>query len=170
MTQPQEPILDSTGNRLAGRYLTFLLGREEYGVPILNVREIIGLMDITPVPKAPEFIRGVINLRGKVITVLELRRKFGMEVVDDTSETCIIVVDTHRGEDEVQVGMLVDKVSEVLDVVSEDIDPPPRFGGDSETSFLLGTAKSRGGVKILLNVEEIVKSDEVVLFDARSNL
>ena len=109
-------------NALAGKYLTFKLVNEEYGLEILKVREIIGMMAITRVPRTPAFVRGVINLRGKVIPVIDLRSKFGMENVADTEETCIIVVDVSRNNDKLQIGILVDSVSEVLDIKGEDIE------------------------------------------------
>ncbi len=149
----------------AGKYLTFKLGGGDYGIEIIKVVEIIKLMPITQVPRMPDFIRGVINLRGKVIPVMELRRRFGMEHVDDSSNTCIIVVGLKTKNGEVQMGTLVDTVSEVLDVAAADIEPAPAFGGGAgvDTSFILGMAKTKGTVRILLDIDCILNADELDL-------
>jgi purine-binding chemotaxis protein CheW len=136
---------DGSRGRSGGKYLTFFLGREEYGLAILKVHEIMGIMPITPVPRTPEFIRGVINLRGKVIPIVDLRIKFGMEQVEQTEETCIIVVQSPGG----QTGIVVDKVSEVLDIAASDIEDTPSFGVDVNTDYILGVGKSEGRVKLL---------------------
>src|SRR3569623_746978 len=141
---------------LAGKYLTFRLVNEEYGLEILKVREIIGLMTITPVPRAPEYIRGVINLRGKIIPVVNLRTKFGMESTEDTDETCIIVVDVTADGESVDMGILVDSVSEVLDIAAGNIGPAPSFGSSLDTGFILGMAKRDGSVPILLAIEIVL--------------
>jgi len=148
----------SQGQGLEGKYLTFVLGDEEYGLEILKVREIIGLMDITPVPQTPVFIKGVINLRGKVIPVIDLRLKFGMEEAEPTEETCIIVVDI----DDTLMGILVDTVSEVLDIASGQIEPAPAFGSHISTEFILGMGKIQGKVKILLDVGRVLSPEELV--------
>ena len=147
---------------LAGKYLTFMLGDEEFGVPILKVREIIGLMGITAVPRTPAFIRGVINLRGKIIPVVDLRLKFAMASAQDTELTCIIVVDVCVNDQTVQMGILVDTVSEVLDIVGPNIEPTPAFGADVNTNFILGMARIDGMVKILLNIEDILSTTEIL--------
>lgn len=143
---------------LAGKYLTFALADEEYGIGILKVREIIGLMEITAVPQTPSYVKGVINLRGRVIPVLELRLKFGMPTKEYNDRTCIIVVEVTTEEGGVvQVGMLVDSVSEVLNIVAEEIEPPPSFGhSQGEKSAILGMAKIKGDVKILLDADSVV--------------
>ena len=146
---------------LAGKYLTFKLAEEEYGLEILKVREIIGLMGITVVPQTPPYILGVINLRGKVIPVVDLRLKFGMETAEDTEKTCIIVVDVPRDGDIIQMGILVDSVSEVLDISGENIEDTPSFGGGFNAEFILGMAKAKDSVKILLNVEAVLSATEV---------
>ena len=138
-----------------GKYLTFALGREEYGLEILSVREIIGLMDITGVPQVPKYVKGVINLRGKVIPVIDLRLKFGMPSVDYTSETCIIVLNIQN----VLMGILVDRVREVLDIAEADIEPPPTFGSTAGVEFIKGMGKISGKVKILLNIEKVLTND-----------
>ena len=142
--------------QIAGKYLTFFLGDEEYGLEILKVREIIGLMDITPVPRTPEFIRGVINLRGKVIPVIELRQKFGMETVEQTDETCIIVVQAEGME----MGIVVDRVSEVTDIATEEIQEAPSFGTSVDTDYILGIGKSEERVKLLLDIDQVLSPDE----------
>ncbi len=143
---------------LGGKYLTFVLGDEEYGIEITRVREIIGIVDITPVPKAPLFIKGIINLRGKVIPIVDMRAKFNMDQVDFTSQTCIIVVEVDNN----LMGILVDTVSEVLDIKEEDIDPPPSFGSESNNMFMLGMAKIKGAVKILLNIHKVLNAKEII--------
>jgi len=145
----------------AGKYLTFKLANEEYGLEILRVREIIGLMDITLVPRTPDFVRGVINLRGKIIPVVDIRTKFGMERVEDTEETCIIVVDISHDNTSAQTGILVDSVSEVLDIGHQDIEETPSFGTSVDTDFILGMAKAKGSVKILLNIEKVLTSRDL---------
>jgi purine-binding chemotaxis protein CheW len=139
----------------AGKYLTFVLAGEEYGLEILKVREIIGLMSITAVPRTPEFVKGVINLRGKVIPVIDLRLKFAMDEAEHTEETCIIVVQV----DSIEVGVLVDKVSEVLDIDGGDIEDAPSFGTEVDTEFILGMGKANDRVTILLDIARVLTQD-----------
>ncbi|MFA7383713.1 MAG: chemotaxis protein CheW [Desulfurivibrionaceae bacterium] len=143
-------------SELAGKYLTFSLGNEGYGVGILSVREIIGVMEITAVPHTPDYIKGVINLRGKVIPVLDLRLKFNMDRKDYDERTCVIVVEVQGQTAPVQVGMVVDSVSEVLNISAGEIEPPPSLGSSTETDNILGMAKVKGEVKILLDVNRVV--------------
>ena len=145
----------------AGKYLTFRLADEEYGVEILKVREIIGLMPVTRVPKTPDFVRGVINLRGSVIPVVELRSKFGMESVADTNETCVIVVEIMKQKEPVQIGILVDSVSEVIDIAAGDLESTPSFGVELDTQYILGMAKMKETVKILLNINRVLTGEEL---------
>jgi len=152
---------DTTASNLAGKYLTFKLANEEYGLEILKVREIIGVLPITSLPRTPVFVRGVINLRGKVIPVIDLRLKFELEVAADTDQTCIIVVDVAGEFGGVQIGILVDSVSEVLDIKGEEIEEPPAFGSSVDTAFILGMAKAKGSVKILLNIEKVLSQAEL---------
>lgn len=140
----------------AGKYLTFFLGNEEYGLKILTVHEIIGMMPVTRVPRTPDFIKGVLNLRGKVIPVIDLRIRFSMEVVD-TQDVCIIVVQV-RG---IQMGIVVDRVSEVVNINADEIEPPPSFGFDVPTDFLLGLGKSQGRVKMLLDIDHVLTDSEI---------
>ena len=150
----------SAGAELAGKYLTFSLASEEFGVEILKVREIIGLMDITIVPRTPRAIRGVINLRGKIIPVVDLRAKFEMPVTEDTELTCIIVVDVQLGDLRTQMGILVDAVSEVLDIPADQIEPTPAFGAGVNTQFIRGMARCDDKVKILLNIEQVLEKSD----------
>jgi purine-binding chemotaxis protein CheW len=142
-----------------GKYLTFALGPEEYGLEILKVREIIGYMDITAVPQTPHHVKGVINLRGQVIPVVDLRAKFGMETTDVTDQTCIIVVEISRGEHKFSTGIVVDRVQEVLDIAGENIEEAPQFGSTVNTNFILGMGKIGDTVKILLDIDTVLGGD-----------
>ena len=146
----------SWGQGLGGKYLTFSLGSEEYGVGIMDVREIIGVMEITGVPHTPDYIKGVINLRGRVIPILELRLRFSMEHKEYNDRTCVIVVEVQGSSGPIQVGMLVDSVSEVLNISPDDIEPPPDFGTTTEAENIMGMGKVQGEVKILLDVDQVV--------------
>ena len=152
---------DEAGSTQAGKYLTFCLGDEIYGLGILKVQEIIGVMSVTRVPRTPDFIRGVINLRGKVIPVVDLRLKFGMPTRDDTERTCVIVVQVIRSGNQITMGLIVDEVSEVLEVKGEQIEPPPSFGTTMDTSFLLGMGKVGEKVVMLLDVDRVMSGEEV---------
>ncbi len=144
-----------------GKYLTFTLAQEDYGLEILKVREIIGMMDITAIPQTPPYIKGVINLRGRVIPVLDLRLKFQLPAVAYGERTCIIVMDVQYSQGVVQVGLVVDAVSEVLSVTGEDVEPPPTFGGQVDNTYILGLAKARGAIKILLDIDRVLNSSEL---------
>lgn len=150
----------STGRQenKGGKYLTFELGNEEYGLELLRVREIIALMDITSVPLTPSYVRGVMNLRGKVIPVVDLRSKFGMERTEDHDRKCIIVVDVMRGDQPVQMSILVDAVSEVLHIDDDAIEVVAQLNTGLEADFIQGMAKAKGGVKILLNIDTVLSS------------
>ena len=139
-----------------GKYLTFALGPEEYGLEILKVREIIGYMDITAVPQTPVHVKGVINLRGQVIPVIDLRAKFGMETTEVTEQTCIIVVETSQNNHKFSTGIVVDRVQEVLDIAGENIEEAPQFGSSVNTDFILGMGKIGDSVKILLDIDEVL--------------
>lgn len=144
-----------------GKYLTFTLADEEYGIGILKIKEIIGMMPITTVPQTPEFVKGVINLRGKVIPVIDLRLRFGIESIDYTERTCIIVVEIEGSVGTVQIGIVVDSVSEVLNIKGEDIEDTPTFGTKLDTNYIFGMAKMEGGVKILLDIDRVLNSKEI---------
>jgi len=147
------------------KYLTFVLAGEEYGIGILKIKEIIGMMPITTVPQTPEFVKGVINLRGKVIPVMDLRLRFGMEAIDYTERTCIIVVEIEGTAGTVQIGIVVDSVSEVLNIKGQDIEETPTFGTKLNTDYILGMAKMEGGVKILLDIDRVLSQEEVASLD-----
>ena len=148
----------------AGKYLTFALANEEYGLEILKVREIFGYMDITAVPQTPAYVKGVINLRGQVIPVIDLRAKFGMETTDVTEETCIIVVEITQGDQKYSTGIVVDHVQEVLDIAGEDIEESPQFDSSVNTEFILGMGKIGDTVKILLDIDKVLNSDDLAKF------
>ncbi len=162
MTRTAQPACQTATTRSGkvadngGMYLTFKLAREEYGLEILKVREIIGVMDITAVPQMPAYMKGVINLRGKVIPVVDLRLKFGLGAAEYTEQTCIIVVDVGT-----EIGVIVDTVSEVLDIAGDNIDPAPVVSGSADTSFILGMGKVGDAVKILLNIAQVLNNDEI---------
>ncbi|HEW78403.1 MAG TPA: purine-binding chemotaxis protein CheW [Phycisphaerales bacterium] len=143
-----------------GKYLTFALAREEYGLEILKVREIIGYMDITAVPQTPDYVKGVINLRGQVIPVIDLRAKFGMETTETTEETCIIVVEITQSDRKFSTGIVVDHVQEVLDIAGEDIEEAPKFDSSVNTDFILGMGKIGDSVKILLDIDKVLSSTD----------
>ena len=142
---------------LSGKYLTFILANEEFGVEILKVREIIGIMDVTKVPQTSAFVEGVVNLRGKVVPVVNLRSKFGMPISPYDEQTCIIVVDV--GTD---MGIIVDTVQEVHDIGGRNIEPPPSLGSNVDTNFILGMGKVGDTVKILLDIDTVLNSEELV--------
>ena len=144
-----------------GKYLTFTLADEEYGIGILKIKEIIGMMKVTTVPQTPEFVKGVINLRGKVIPVIDLKLRFGMEPTDYTERTCIIVVEIDGTTGTVQIGIVVDAVSEVLNISGKDIEDTPTFGTKLDTTYILGMAKMEGGVKILLDIDRVLNGNEI---------
>jgi purine-binding chemotaxis protein CheW len=160
-SKADSPTSLNRSESLGGKYLTFRLGKEQFGLEILKVREIMGWISITPVPKAPPSVRGVLNLRGKIIPVIDLRRKFEMEPVENTDRTCIIVVDVHVRGQSADVGILVDNVSEVLNIQSQDIGPPPTLGCDMDTNFILGMAKSTDSVTILLEIESVLSESDL---------
>ena len=145
----------------AGKYLVFHLGKEEFGIRVLKVREIMGIQDITAVPQTPAYVRGVINLRGKVIPVVDLRLKFGLPQIEYTQRTCIIVVQVQADSHAMMMGIVVDGVAEVLNLVGGDIEDTPNFGQGVATPYLLGMAKIKGRVKILLEIDQVLTSQEL---------
>ncbi len=144
-----------------GKYLTFSLADEEYGIGILKIKEIIGMMPVTSVPQTPEFVKGVINLRGKVIPVVDLRLRFKIEAMAYTDRTCIIVVELGGGNVDIVIGIVVDSVSEVLNIKNENIEDTPTFGKTLDTDYILGMAKMEGTVKILLDIDEVLGADDL---------
>ena len=146
------------------KLLSFSLGNEEYGVSIMKVKELIGMMDITPVPKTPDFIRGVINLRGKIVPVMDLRTRFGMIAQEYDERTCIIVVEVLIKEVARTIGIVVDSVSEVINIDETQIDPPPESGSTVDADTILGIGKLREGVVIILDIDKVLLYDELVDF------
>lgn len=154
-----------SGTDREGKYLTFSLAGEEYGIGILKVKEIIGMMPITHVPQTPDYVKGVVNLRGKVIPVVDLRLKFGIEPIDYTERTCIIVVEIINASKTISMGIVVDSVSEVLNIKSGDIEDTPSFGTKLKTEFILGMAKIGSNVKLLLDIDLVLADEEVAAME-----
>lgn len=170
MAQPTK-IMDQAieaGTIKTGKYLTFTLDEEEYGIGILKVKEIIGMMPVTSVPRTPDFVKGVINLRGKVIPVVDLRLKFTMESISYTDRTCIIVVEIDTDAATVLIGIVVDAVSEVLNIKESEIEETPKFGTSLNTDYILGMAKMEGGVKILLDIDRVLSQHEITKLEKGS--
>jgi len=159
-TKPAE-VIDKFTNENEGKYLTFQLAEEGYGIGILKVREIIGMLPVTPVPQTPHFLKGVINLRGQVIPVVDLRLKFGLMEEEYTERTSIIVVEVKGLANNIPIGIVVDMVSEVINISAGAIEPAPTFGSTIKTSYILGMAKTDSGVKILLNIDQVLSAEEL---------
>ncbi len=155
------PAGTQKADQRAGKYLTFQLGNEEFAIQVLRVREIMGIQEITAVPQTPDYVKGVINLRGKVIPVVDLRLKFGLAELEYTPRTCIIVVQIEGEAGRLMIGVIVDAVSEVLTLQSGDIEDTPDFGSGVATPYLLGMAKIKGKVKILLDINMVLSSQEL---------
>jgi len=149
----------------AGKYLIFRLATEEFGAAVLKIREIIGMQDITSVPQTPAYVKGVINLRGKVIPVVDLRLKFGMDAEPYSARTCIIVVHSMTHSSEMLIGVIVDSVSEVVQLTAGDIEDTPDFGLETPSTYLIGMAKVKGQVKILLEIDQVLSSHELGALD-----
>jgi len=165
----QTKVMDQAVKAIAdkeGKYLTFSLAGEEYGIGIRKVKEIIGMMPITVVPQIPAYVKGVINLRGKVIPVVDLRIKFAIKATDYTERTCIIVVEIVSAARTILMGIVVDSVSEVLNIKGNDIEEAPSFGTRLNTEFILGMAKVGGGIKILLDIDKVLSVEEIKIVDA----
>jgi purine-binding chemotaxis protein CheW len=157
----RETAVVSKNDDHGGKYLVFELGREEFGIRVLKVREIMGIQEITAVPQTAAHVKGVINLRGKVIPVVDLRLKFGMPEQQYTQRSCIIVVQVRGEAGPMLMGIVVDGVAEVLNLVAADIEDTPDFGQGATTSYLLGMAKVKGKVKILLDIDQVLTSQEL---------
>lgn len=161
---PTAVINDSAATQAdarAGKYLTFALQNEEFGVRVLKVREIMGVQEITAVPQTPEHVKGVINLRGKVIPVIDLRLKFGLPFAEYTQRTCIIVTQVQGESGAILMGVIVDGVSEVLNLTAAEIEDTPDFGGNAAGQYLLGMAKVKGKVKILLDIDQVLSRQDL---------
>ncbi len=165
-TMPLETVIVAEAqDEQEKKYLTFSLDNEEYGIGILKIKEINGMMPITTVPKMPGYVKGVINLRGKVIPVIDLRLRFAMEENEYTERTCIIVVEITGHAGTVQIGIVVDSVSEVLNIKGGDIEDTPTFGAKLDTAYIFGMAKMDGGVKILLDIDKVLNAEEVAALE-----
>ena len=149
-----------------GKYLTFTLADDVYGINLCEIKEIIGLISIVTVPRMPDFVRGVINLRGSVIPVIDLRLRFNVNAVEDNGRTCIIVVEIKCHTETILIGIVVDSVSDVLNLNKEDIEDPPFFGSEINTDYITGMAKMEGGVSILLNIGRVLTGDEIAIMGA----
>ena len=170
VTGGSRPAKDNSRDAVrAGKYLTFLLGSESYGIDIMKVQEIIGIMAITRVPRTPDFIRGVINLRGKVIPVIDLRLRFGMSGAETTGRTCVIVVRLYQNDSPVTTGLVVDAVSEVLAIKAEQIDDSPSFGESVNTDYIQGMGKCGGKVVMLLDIDWVLSREEISIVAQAAN-
>lgn len=159
LTQPQ--ILSPDAAQRSAQYLTFLLGGEMFGIGILTIKEIIEFHEVTPVPMMPRCVRGVINLRGAVVPVVDLQARFGRQPTPVTKRTCIVIVELGTSSEIPVIGVVVDGVSEVLDITASDIEPAPAFGAQMRTDFIAGMAKVRDRFVILLSVEDVLAIDEL---------
>ncbi len=162
-----EPAATTTTVRAknrTGKYLTFSLSNESYGVDVLKVREIIRFLKITPVPQMPAYVKGVINLRGKVLPVIDLRLKFGLEAAEATERTCIVVVRVLAGGHDITLGMIVDSVEEVINLNESEIEETPEFGAKVDTAYLMGMAKVKGAIKTLLGIDKVVSPETLQSF------
>lgn len=146
-----------------GKYFTFEIAEEEYGIPIQSIREIIGIMDITSIPKTPEYIKGVINLRGKIIPIMDLRLKFNLVEKEYNQRTCIVVVELNLGETKKLMGIVVDTVSEVVNIQKSEIENSPQYGTNIDEGFLIGLGKVKDKVILLLEIEKVLNIEEMVL-------
>lgn len=144
-----------------GKYLTFSLSNESYGVDVLKVREIIRFLKITPVPQMPAYVKGVINLRGKVLPVIDLRLKFGLDAAEATERTCIVVVRVLANGHDITLGMIVDSVEEVINLNESEIEETPEFGAKVDTAYLMGMAKVKGAIKTLLDIDKVVSPENL---------
>lgn len=161
MTAPAPANAAAKGDPRAGKYLTFGLGNEEFAIQVMRVREIMGIQEVTAVPQTPDYVKGVLNLRGKVIPVIDLRLKFGMPELEYTQRTCIIVAQIESPGGKVQIGIIVDGVSDVLTLQGSDIEDTPDFGNGVVTPYILGLAKIKNKVKILLDINMVLTAQEV---------
>lgn len=162
------PQRSRTRRNATDTYLTFALGDETFALPILRVREIIGITEITPVPRMPAHVRGVLNLRGKVIPVIDLRRRLGFEPIPDHKRTCIVIVQAGSGADAILIGTVVDRVSEVRDIPPAQIEPPPQFGAGTDSGCITGVGKGGKHVVMLLDTDRVAGRDELAKTGAAS--
>lgn len=159
-TTLESPVSGASTN--TGKYLTFVLGHESYGISVLKVREIIRLMDITSVPQMPAYVKGVINLRGKVVPIIDLRIKFKLAHADSSERTCIVVVQVKTANGALAfMGFIVDGVEEVVNFAANEVEAPPDFGSKLDADYIVGMANVRGKVKTLLDIDRLLTSDAV---------
>lgn len=154
----EKTVENESSQTIGGKFLTLFLKNEEYGIEILKVQEIVGMLPVTRVPRTPHFIRGVVNLRGKIIPVTDLRLRFNMEEGEPSEENCIIVVRTAG----IEIGLIVDKVSEVLDIAGAETETVPSFGTEVKTEYLLGIGKTATSVILLLNIDRVITMQDVM--------
>lgn len=170
MNSQQAPntFANVAASMIAGKYLTFRLGAEEYGVEIMKVQEIIGLLPVTQVPRVPHYVRGIVNLRGRVVPTIDLRAKFGMPAVADSGKTCIIVVEIGTASGKLSLGLVVDEVADVLHIDGNSADHVSHFAGNIQMDYVLGVGLVNGGVKILLDIDKVMTFEEVRAVQARA--
>lgn len=166
----ESALMNDVSSSMAGKYLTFMLGSETYGIEILCVQEIIGLLPVTRIPSVSDHIRGVINLRGKVIPVMSLTRRFGLADHEDTALTCIIVIELRHEQDTITMGIVVDEVSEVIDIAAGNIENPPDLGGSANATYLSGMGKVGEKVVILLDMATVIRPGDIPLLEAQDEL
>ena len=152
MNEPARTIATAMG----GKYLTFTLAEEDYGISIKKIKEIIGMMPVTKVPRTNDFVKGVINLRGKVIPVIDLRLRLGLEEIEHTDRTCIVIVEVVGRQATVQMGIIVDSVSEVLNIQDGDVEAAPELSAGDRTRYIMGMAKIGESVKILIDIDRVL--------------
>ena len=155
------PAVDAIGVRLAGKYLTFRLDHEEFAIEILRVNQIIRLQEIFSIPRTPSFVRGMINLRGMIIPIIDLRKKMAMAGQADTERSCIVVIQLEQERGTVNVGIVIDEVREVIEIQAADIEETPEFGAGIDTAFIMGIAKTGRSVKILLDIGRVLTTSEI---------
>lgn len=144
-----------------GKFLTFVLGEEIYGLPIKKAKEIIGMMEVAHIPKTQGYIKGVINLRGKIIPIIDLRLRFGMAEKAYTERTCVIVIEVNAHESQRLVGIAVDTVSEVVNIQKREIEPTPEYDAQIEGNFLIGLGKIKEKVILILDIDKVLNREEL---------
>jgi purine-binding chemotaxis protein CheW len=159
--EKQQDTVHEIGAQLAGKYLTFALDKEEYAIEILKVNQIIRMQEITAIPRVPSFVRGIINLRGSIIPIIDLRKKFSMTDHADTERSCIVVIQLEQDGKTVNMGIVIDEVREVLEIPSGDIEETPAFGAGIDTEFIMGIAKTGKAVKMMLDIGKVLTSSEI---------
>jgi purine-binding chemotaxis protein CheW len=166
----QDPAMVEESQGDEGQFLTFTLGKEMFAIGILNIKEILEYGQLTSVPMMPEFIRGVINLRGSVVPVVDLRARFGDKQADITKRTCIVIIEVTSEDERQDIGVVVDTVSEVLEIPETEIEPPPAFGAKIRADFIAGMGKVNGDFVIILDVEKVLSVDELAMVSQVSEM